>query len=183
MKAAKWILIVLFTMITAVYLAVYLALPYFLNKYDYSKLLSDAIKNKTGLIVNIHDYKLNVSPALNINFKAGEIQAFYPDKKQFLDIKKADITISTIYLLKKEIRLNRVKAGEFQLSTKLLKNGKTTLLQYFEQNIKQADFDYKFSKKHPNIYADKYIIKLKDEESGQKFKLKAKTLNHARALI
>lgn len=174
MKAAKWILIVMFTMITAVYLAVYLALPYFLNKYDYSKLLSDAIKNKTGLIVNIHDYKLNVSPALNINFKAGEIQAFYPDKKQFLDIKKADITISTIYLLKKEIRLNRVKAGEFQLSTKLLKNGKTTLLQYFEQNIKQADFDYKFSKKHPNIYADKYIIKLKDEESGQKFKLKGK---------
>ena len=182
MKALKWILISLCTMSAACYLAIYLALPYFLNKHDYSKLLTKIINNQTGLIVNIHNYKLSVSPALNINFKADEIRAFYPDNRLFLIINKSDITVSTLYLLKKEIKLNKAKAQKFQFSTKLLKNGKTSFQEYLEINIKKSDNTYKFSKKLPDIYVDSYIVKLKDEESGQKFKLKGKNYKSRQSL-
>ena len=107
MKALKWILIFFSIFITSCYLALYLAIPYFLNQKDYSKTITDIIKKETGLILLIHNYKLDVSPALNINLKADTIGVFYPDKKQFLNIKKSDITISTLCLLKKEIKLNK----------------------------------------------------------------------------
>ena len=181
MKALKWILIFFSIFITSCYLALYLAIPYFLNKKDYSKTITDIIKKETGLILLIHNYKLDVSPALNINLKADTIGVFYPDKKQFLNIKKSDITISTLCLLKKEIKLNKAKAQELQFSTKLHKNGKTTIQEYLENNVKPTKDGYTFSKKHPTVYINSYIIKLKDEESGQKFKLKGKDFKALRS--
>ncbi len=182
MKILKWILIFFCSLVILGYLGLYLILPYFLNKKDYSKELAKIIKDETGLVVLIHNYKLNVSPALNLNIKAGEIKAFYPDYRQFLNIKNSDLTVSTLYLLRKEIKINKLKADELQFSTKLLKNGKTSIQQYFEKNIKSDKYAYKFSKKHPNIYINNYIIKLKDEESGQKFKLKGKNYKSVQSL-
>ena len=182
MKILKRILIFFCALIILGYLGLYLILPYFLNKKDYSKTVTDIIKKETGLVILVHNYKLDISPALNINFKADVIQGFYPDNKQFLNIKKSDITISTLYLLKKEIKLNKIKADELQFSTKLLKNGKTSIQQYLEKNIKQNKYNFRFSKKHPNIFINSYIIKLKDEESGQKFKLKGKNYKSVQSL-
>ena len=182
MKILKRILIFFCALIILGYLGLYLVLPYFLNKKDYSKTVTDIIKKETGLVILVHNYKLDVSPALNINFKADVIQGFYPDNKQFLNIKKSDITISTLYLLKKEIKLNKAKAEELQFSTKLLKNGKTTIQEYIEANVKQSPSGYIVSKNHPVIYIKSYIIKLKDEESGQKFKLKGNDLKARRSV-
>lgn len=154
-----------------VYLLLYLGLPYILNKKDYSHTITNTIKQQTGLILVIHNYKLSVSPLLEVNLKADEIQAFYPDKKQFLNVKKAEIDISSLNLLKKEIKFNKVKADEFQFSTKLLKNGKTTFQEYIEKNIKQSNQEFLFSNILPQFKVNKYIIKIKDEESGQKFKI------------
>ncbi len=180
MKTLKRILLFLFVLAAICYVTVYLLLPYFLNKNDYSKTLTNIVKEKTGLILYVHNYKLDVSPTLNINVKADEIQLFYPDKRQFLNLKQTDFTISTLYLLKKEIKLNKAKAGELQFSTKLLKNGKTTLQQYLENNTNGITAGYTFSQKYPDIFVSNYIIKLKDEESGQKFKLKGKNFKARR---
>ncbi len=154
------------------YLGLYLAMPYFLNRKDYSGLLTKNIKNQTGLTLVVHKYKFSVAPNLDVSLKAEEIQGFYPDKKQFMDIKNPDISISTIYLLKKEFKINKIKADEFQFSTKLLKNGKTTFQQYMEKHLKQDKSDFNFSKIFPKINIKKYVIKLKDDESGQKFTLR-----------
>ena len=164
MKILKRILIFFCALIILGYLGLYLILPYYLNKKDYSKTVTDIIKKETGLVILVHNYKLDISPALNINFKADVIQGFYPDNKQFLNIKKSDITISTLYLLKKEIKLNKARAEELQFSTKLLKNGKTTIQEYIEANVKQSPSGYIVSKNHPVIYIKSYIIKLKDED-------------------
>lgn len=169
---ATTILISLLVFLFTAYLCIFAAVPYFANKKDYSKIITDAIQKETGLILLIHNYKIAAAPNLDLNFKADEIQLFYPDKKQFLNIKNADINISTLYLLKKEIKLNKVKAKEFQFSTKLLKSGKTSLQSYLEKNIKQQKTDFVLSQKLPAIDVESYIVKLKDEASSQKFKLK-----------
>lgn len=182
MKIFKWILICISVCIVTIYLGLYLILPYFLNQKDYSKTLTQTIKNQTGLILIIHNYRLTVSPALDFNLKADEIQLFYPDKKQISNIKKADINISVLYLLKKEIKLTKLKADEFQFSTKLLKNGKTSFQQYLEKNVQQKNDEFIFSKKHPKINVKNYIIKIKDEESNQVFKIAGKNLKAGQSL-
>lgn len=182
MNILKRILITISAILIAVYLLLYLALPYILNKKDYSQLLTQNIKKQTGLLLYIHNYRLSVSPMLDIRLKADEIQLFYPDKKQITDLKKADIDISTLYLLKKEIRLSSIKADEFQFSTKLLKNGKTTFQEYLDKNLLNQKSEFCFSKKHPNINIKSYTIKIKDEESGQKFKIKGNNLKAKQSL-
>lgn len=173
----KNIFISFFVCAIVLYLALYLGLPYFLNKKDYSKIITENIKDHTGLVLLIKDYRLSVSPKLEVNLKAGELQLFYPDKKQILDVKNAEIDISTLNLLKKEIKFNKVKANEFQFSTKLLKSGKTTFQDYLEKHVKQTRNEFSFSDKLPKIRVNKYIIKVKDEESGQKFKIAGKNFS------
>lgn len=166
------VLISMLVFLFAIYLCIFLAVPYFANKKDYSRSITDIVKKETGLILLIHNYKITAAPNLDLNFKADEIQMFYPDKKQFLNIKNADINISALYLLKKEIKLNKIKAKEFQFSTKLLKSGKTSLQIYLEKNTKPQKTDFTISQKLPVIDIENYIIKLKDEQSSQKFKFK-----------
>ncbi len=171
MNILKKTAIFIIACLVILYTGLYLGLPYVINSKDYSKILTDTIKKETGLIIVIHKYKLGVAPTLDVSLKADEIQVFYPDKKQFLDIKKAEVKVSVFYLLKKELRINNIKADEFQLSTKLLKSGKTTLQEYLEKNIKTDNCSINFSKELPKLKVKKYIIKIKDEKSGQKFKL------------
>ncbi|MBS6553727.1 MAG: AsmA family protein [Clostridium sp.] len=171
MNILKKTAIFIIACLVILYTGLYLGLPYVINSKDYSKILTDTVKKETGLIIVIHKYKLGVAPTLDVSLKADEIQAFYPDKKQFLDIKKAEVKVSVFYLLKKELRINNIKADEFQLSTKLLKSGKTTLQEYLEKNIKTDNCSINFSKELPKLKVKKYIIKIKDEKSGQKFKL------------
>lgn len=166
----KTILYTLLFIILA-YFALYLALPYLLNNEDYSKIITEKIQKNTGLVLVINDYKLSVAPNLALNLKAENAALFYPDKKQIVNIKGVDVNISTLYLLKKEVKIDKIKANELQFSTKLLKNGKTTFQEYIEKNIKQTDADFVFSKELPHITVNKYIFKIKDEESGQKFKI------------
>lgn len=171
MNILKKTAIFIIACLVILYTGLYLGLPYVINSKDYSKILTDTVKKETGLIIVIHKYKLGVAPTLDVSLKADEIQAFYPDKKQFLDIKKAEVKVSVFNLLKKELKINNIKADEFQLSTKLLKNGKTTLQEYLEKNIKTDNCSINFSKELPKLKVKKYIIKIKDEKSGQKFKL------------
>lgn len=168
--------IILYTIIFSVfiYLGIYLALPFILNKKDYSKIITETLQKQTGLILIVHNYKLSMSPTLAVNLKAQDVQLFYPDKKQIMNVKNADFNLSTLYLLKKEIKINKAKADELQFSTKLLKNGKTTFQQYLEKNVKEIPSDFGFSKELPKISVKKYILKIKDEESGQKFKINGK---------
>ena len=159
MNIVKKTAIFIIACLVILYTGLYLGLPYVINSKDYSKILTDTVKKETGLIIVIHKYKLGVAPTLDVSLKADEIQAFYPDKKQFLDIKKAEVKVSVFNLLKKELKINNIKADEFQLSTKLLKNGKTTLQEYLEKNIKTDNCSINFSKELPKLKVKKYIIK------------------------
>ena len=58
------------------YLAVYLFLPYFLNKKDYSKVITQNLEKQSGLVLLINNYRLKVSPLLEINLKADSVQLF-----------------------------------------------------------------------------------------------------------
>lgn len=173
MGILKKILIVKIIFLAVAYLCCFIGIPYVLNKNDYSKIVTEKIKKETGLILIIHKYNLAVSPTLNITAKADDIQLFYPDKKQILNIRNADIEISTLNLIFKELKINKFKSDEIQFSTKLLKSGKTTFQEYLEKKIttKSPENEFKFSQKLPIINVKKYIVKIKDEESGQKFKV------------
>ena len=91
MGILKKILIVKIIFLAVIYLCCFIGIPYVLNKNDYSKIVTEKIKKETGLNLIIHKYNLAVSPTLNITAKADDIQLFYPDKKQILNIRNADI--------------------------------------------------------------------------------------------
>src|SRR5574344_1456974 len=171
MGLVKKTLTILLISILIIYITLYLCLPYVLNKNDYSKLITDTVKRQTGLVLLVHKYNLSVSPLLEITLKSDNIQLFYPDKKQILDVKGAKVNISTLCLLKKNIKINEVKADEFQFATKLLKTGKTTIQEYLDTNVKPTDSEFTFDKRLPKIALKSYVIKIKDEKSGQKFKI------------
>lgn len=163
--------LIIFFICAIIYCTILFAFPYFLNKKNYSENITSVLKKETGLVLLIQDYKISVEPNLNVGIKANALQLFYPNKQQIADVKKVQIGISLFNLLKKEIKLTTLKADEFQFSTKLKKNGKTTIGEHLEKNIKGQNNSFKFSKTIQNIRIKKYIIKLKDEESGQKYKL------------
>lgn len=167
-------LLTIFSICAIIYCTILFAVPYLLNKKDYSKTITDLIKKETGLVLLIQDYKISVQPNLNVGLKAKGLQLFYPNKHQIADIKNSHIDISLFTLFKKEIKLTTLKADEFQFSTKLQKNGKTTFTEYLQKNITKQDNNFKISQTIPIIKVKKYTIKLKDEASGQKYKLVGK---------
>lgn len=180
-RIIKNIVLWLFVPLLIIYCTIYFALPYFANKKDYSKKITDILKETTNLIFLIDDYKIKISPALNLTIEVKEIQGHYPNNIPFLITKNTNINISTLYLLKKEIKINKIKADEIQFSTKLLKTGKTTLQEYIDKNTNKTVI-FKVSQKTPDIYIKKYLFKIKDEESGQKFKINGTSLKASQSL-
>ena len=96
-------LILLITCAT-VYCALLFALPNILNKKSYSNSITNLIKESTGLVLLIQDYKISVEPNLNLEIKAKGLQLFYPNKQQIADIKNAQVYISLFNLVKKQIK-------------------------------------------------------------------------------
>ena len=176
MKVFIKFLIALTVLIAAVYCSIYFAVPYLLNKNDFDAFISKSVKNQTGLILVLHNSSVSMYPNLDIKLKTDDIQLFYPDKRQILNIRDSDIDVSFFRLLKKEIKINKITAGELQFTTKLLKSGKTTFQEYLEQHKVNKKFDITISNKLPAISIKKYLFKLKDDESGQKFKLSGNNL-------
>ena len=170
----KILFLVLLILLAVVYLSIYICVPYFLNKNDYSRVFTDIIKEQTGLIFITDNYKIKMSPKLDICLTTGNTALFYPDKKQILGINQSEINISTIYLLKKEIKISAIKANNFQFTTKILNNGKTSLQEYLEKHTKQNKNLFKFSQDIPSIFVNDYVIKIKDEKTGKKLKFTGK---------
>ena len=165
--------------IAVLYSGVYFILPYYLNKSGFVSFVTASVKQQTGLILVLHNCKISVYPNLDIRLKSEDVQLFYPDKRQILDIKNSDINFSSLYLIKKELKISRICADEFQFTTKLLKNGKTTLQEYLEKSGINYKSDIKLSAKLPSVNIKKYLIKIKDEASGQKFKISGDNLKIA----
>lgn len=172
---AKNVILLILVIIASIYVIIYLGLPYIANKYNFSEKITEIIKKETGLAIIIDKYQLEVSPTLNLTLKTDIVDCYYPNKKPFLIVKQATVNISSLYLLRKELKINKIRAKELQFSTKLLKSGKTTFQEYLEENIKDTK-NFTFSQNVPEIEIDKYLFKLKDEESGQKFKIRGNYL-------
>lgn len=185
MKIFRNIFICLFLIGIIAYLSIIFVLPYFLNKKDFSYIFSDAVKKQINLNLVIKKGKVHISPTLNITFDAENIAVYYPEtKKQILDIKKAKADISTLSLLNKEIKLQALSAEKFQLSLKLLKNGRFSIDEYIEKNLKaDNNQQLKFSNEIPNIKINEAIIKVKDEKTEQKFKFHDKKIRLSKGLI
>ncbi len=168
----------------AIYLAICFVVPYFLNSRDYSGIISDAVKKQVNLDLKIHNYKIKISPRLNLTIDAENVQLFYPNKSQIFDIENVNLDFSTPALFQKELKLEKISADKVQFSTKLLKNGKFTLQEHLEKNFKEnAESTLKISDNIPDIRIKSLLIKIKDEKSSQKFKLEAQNLNLERSIL
>lgn len=173
-EVIKKTFIISLTLLLVAYCAILFVVPYFLNQNDYSSLLTEKLAKETGLVLKIQDYKIRISPNLNLDFSAKGAQLFYSDKRQILDVKNLQVGVSSFAVLNKEIKLNKFSASDLQFTTKLQKSGKTTLSEYLEKNVDKSKSIYKFSNSFPKTKIDRIVFKIKDEESGQHFKLLSK---------
>ena len=102
---------------------------------------------------------------------------------QFLDIKNGEIQLSTLNLINKEIKISKLKTQTLQFSTKLQKNGKFSLQEYLEKNVKKTTNNtFKISTELPQIELNNYLIKIKDASSGQRFKITGKDYKIAQSI-
>ena len=178
------ILLVLIALGGFCYLLLYVFLPFALNSKDYSGLIAEEFKKNCALELRIKGYKVAVSPSLNITLKAQKVEIYYPSKIQVLDMKDVDLDFSTLALLKKEFRLQKITCSKLQISTKLLKNGKFSIQDYLEKHYKPDENSMlKFSDKLPQVVFDEVLVKVKDEASAKKFKICAKNFKIAKGKL
>ena len=159
-----------FGLLVLLYLFIYLAVPFVLNKKDYSKVITDTVRKETGLEFIVYKYRLNVSPSLDLTFRAEEIDVFYPDKQQILDIENAKINISLLPLVRKKVKITGIKADRLQFSNKLKTSGKLSIQEYFEENYRPLS-GFKYSEKIPSVDIKSYLLKIKDEKSGLHYRI------------
>lgn len=158
-----------FGLLVLLYLFICFALPFILNKHDYSGFISETVKKETGLELVIKNYRLKISPSLALTMKAENLAIFYPNRQQILDIENIKTDISLLSLLKKEIKITKIKADKLQFSNKLKTSGKFSIQEYFEDMHTPAVLSY--SQKFPTVNIAEYTVKIKDEKTGLHYKI------------
>ena len=138
-----------FGLLVLLYLFICFALPFILNKHDYSGFIYETVKKETGLELVIKNYRLKISPSLALTMKAENLAIFYPNRQQILDIENIKTDISLLSLLKKEIKITKIKADKLQFSNKLKTSGKFSIQEYFEDMHTPAVLSY--SQKFPTV--------------------------------
>lgn len=189
MKTARNIIISLIFICALCYLSVFLIVPFILNAKNYSSVITQTLKEETGLDLIIRSYKISVSPTLNITMKCGHIELFYPNNSKtgntkILDIQGANLDFSTLSLLRKELKVQSLNAKKIQVSTKILPDGRFSIQEYLEKNKKAVKNEqFKISEEIPSIKIDNLLIKIKDEKTSQKFKFEGNNLKLNKSLI
>ncbi len=123
------ILLILFALV----LLLYAAAVVFINSLSYS-LLENAVKNYTGLKIELITPKTTLSPELNLNFKASEINLYNDDKSiKFISVNNPEITIKPFSLLVKRVNFKKINIKNIQINVKRDANGEIDFIKAFKQ--------------------------------------------------
>lgn len=179
-KFFKIFSITLVSILSVLYLAFLFVLPNCVDLNKYEPQIKKAILDSTGFIVNTEDIKLSTGWNFSAGLKAGRIDIFYPNNEKFFQLKNADVKLSLLPLLTKNIIIDSVSADNIILRMKIEKDGTFYIEQFLkkdenkettEEVSTELPLGLKFSDIMPVIDVKKYSISLVDSQTNKFYTL------------
>ncbi len=174
MKFLKQSLIVLLSLIILVvisYFAFIFILPKIVDLDVCKKNIEEQVKLRTGFSMSIEKItvKPDFSPYLSIDLH--HLKLNYPNGKNFLKVRDANVQIDLPSLFIKKIKLKKIRLVRPVLSTALYSDCKTS----FERDFKLKPIDsfdkyaFKLVDNIPVVYLDNYKLKIYDHAFSEPF--------------
>lgn len=179
-KFLKIFSITLVSLISVLYLAFLFVLPNCVDLNKYEPQIKKSISDSTGFVVNTENIKLSTGWNFSAGLKADRIDIFYPNNEKFFQLKNADVKLSLIPLLTKNIIIDSVNADNIILRMKIEKDGSFYIEQFLKKDENKENtetvstelpFGLKFSDIMPVINVKKYSISLIDSQTNKFYTL------------
>ena len=140
-KFLKIFSITLISLVSLLYLAFLFVLPNCIDLNKYEPQIKKAVFDSTGFIVNTEGIKLSTGWNFSAGLKADRIDILYPNNEKFFQLKNADVKLSLIPLLAKNIIIDSVSADSIILRMKIEKDGSFYIEQFLkkDENIENAE--------------------------------------------
>ena len=177
----KKLLVILGICVLSLYI-LFLIIPFFLtgyvNSYDIPKIVEDAC----GYKVKVENVRIVTTPKLTMGLKVGHVEAALPTGEMFLTADNAQVKMSLIPLVAKNIELDQIGADNINLNLKIKKDGHFLLEDYISQNTADSKnievaqpaslpFGFKLSNHLPNIVVNNYNISFIDVPTDKSYSL------------
>lgn len=182
MKALKYIFAVLVTVVVATYLSFLFIVPNCIDANKYAPKLTEFVQNSTGFQVNLTGLKIRTSWNLSAGLLAKRADFIYPNGEKFAQINNFDVRVSTIYLLFKRVKFDKISADRALMNIKVKDDGTFLMSDFVGDNlpksvsVKNVSFPVKFSKKMPKISVKKYRFSFIDMNEKNNYSVKGKNL-------
>ena len=176
--------VTIISLISLLYLAFLFVLPNCVDLNKYEPQIKKAVYDSTGFIVNTEDIKLSTGWNFSAGLKAGRIDILYPNNEKFFQLKNADVKLSLLPLLTKNIIIDSVSADNIILRMKIEKDGSFYIEQFLKKDENKENteevstelpFGLKFSDIMPVIHVKKYSISLVDSQTNKFYTLAGDT--------
>lgn len=167
MKAFKIIFIIFAVILSSFYLAFLFIIPNYVKIDKYNL-------NIGNIILKIEDISLKTDWNLSVGAKAAKLKLYYKNGEKFTQIDNIELRLSTIHLLAKKIKLNKIAIGDGIVRLGIENDGTFTIEKFLPKQEENSDiqqelpYGLQFSNSMPDIYVKKYSISFIDN-STQKF--------------
>lgn len=170
----KAVCVFLFGSILVLYSAYLFLLPKFITEVRIENFLNNYLSKNTKLALDVDNLQVLPNYKFDINIKADSIKLKYPNKKDFVTVKKFNAEISLITLCFKYIDLNKIKADKIIINTNFTKSKRYSCFDYFDLDILKFDnLNADFKLRNINILTDSFVLNLFDENIKKSFYIKA----------
>lgn len=171
--------IVIFALLFCLYLALLAAFPSYFNINAFKAQIQDEFYKQTGLPINIEQLKAEPSLSPYINIYAYHIAVLYPNKKELLKVKDANLKIKVFPILKRKIHIEKIILNRPIISFSINPNGRCSLDEYLQKNMLLQTNIAGFSTENniPTVEMYRYRIKVYDKRYSSPFIIEGNKLN------
>lgn len=179
MKSLKIILLSIFSIIIAIYLAFLFVVPNVIDLNKYAPQIKQAVEKSTGFQVTLKDLKVKTAWNLSCGGSVQQADLKYPTGEKFAQINNLEIKLSLLPLFAGQVIVDSADLDKIILNLKVEKGGNFLIEKYLPktdeksaQKNAELPFGLKFSSTMPDIRAKKYKVAFIDTETGKSYAFK-----------
>lgn len=180
MKALKIAGISVILLLVILYTSFLFILPNVINLNNYKKDIQKIVKDTVKLKIDADNIKLITTPSLHAGVKIEGLKITYPDGKEILSSKYADVKLKLLPLMFLTVQVDSATADTPSLSLTLIENGQVDIVDYITQNMPKTEaaqnssepLPIKFSNKLPKIVIENYAVLMQDKKTSNTIKIK-----------
>ncbi len=192
LKKYKKIIVSLFSILVAIYLAFLFVVPNVININNYKKDIQKIVYDTAKIKFDFESIKIITTPTLKAGVNAKGLKISYPNGQGVASLKEGEVKISLLHLLLMKLQVSDIFVDSPVLNLTMLKNGQLDIVDYVMNNMSQSetteqvepqDLPIKISDKLPTVNVKNYAVKLVDERSKNSIVVSGKDFCFDKAII